>query len=398
MQILDYSHNPMLVFASLLVAMMAGFTGLSLTKGLSERNIMHRKISVALASVALGGGIWSMHFVAMLGLQLPIMFYFDAAITLASALVAILVVGVALLILHFRKRTRTTLVAAGTIVGLGVLAMHYIGMSGLQLCKALYTPSGIALAIVSSCALNIAAFSIAYGKRTNRNIIVGTLFFGFAVFAVHFIAIGGTEFVAIDVLNEVGPLISKEVMAIGVVLSSFVLCAAFLLTGITFSAPSQSVAPHSQGNIAPEAKQEPNQEEDGKTVVPEASPAAADEGATEQTTSVTAANKQIPYEQGGRTFFVDVDAVAVIRAEGHYTHLYTATDKLFCVWSITEAEKRLTPGPFTRTHRSFLINPSFVTGFERLKDNGVCHFKIASLEKVPVSRSRLRAVRDVLGI
>lgn len=398
MQILDYSHNPMLVFASLLVAMMAGFTGLSLTKGLSERNIMHRKISVALASVALGGGIWSMHFVAMLGLQLPIMFYFDAAITLASALVAILVVGVALLILHFRKRTRTTLVAAGTIVGLGVLAMHYIGMSGLQLCKALYTPSGIALAIVSSCALNIAAFSIAYGKRTNRNIIVGTLFFGFAVFAVHFIAIGGTEFVAIDVLNEVGPLISKEVMAIGVVLSSFVLCAAFLLTGITFSAPSQSVAPHSQGNIAPEAKQEPNQEEDGKTVEPEASPAATDEGATEQTTSVTAANKQIPYEQGGRTFFVDVDAVAVIRAEGHYTHLYTETDKLFCVWSITEAEKRLTPGPFIRTHRSFLINPSFVTGFERLKDNGVCHFKIASLEKVPVSRSRLRAVRDVLGI
>lgn len=394
MQILDYSHNPMLVFASLLVAMMAGFTGLSLTKGLSERNIMHRKISVALASVALGGGIWSMHFVAMLGLQLPIMFYFDAAITLASALVAILVVGVALLILHFRKRTRTTLVAAGTIVGLGVLAMHYIGMSGLQLCKALYTPSGIALAIVSSCALNIAAFSIAYGKRTNRNIIVGTVFFGFAVFAVHFIAIGGTEFVAIDVLNEVGPLISKEVMAIGVVLSSFVLCAAFLLTGITFSAPSQSVAPHSQGNIAPEAKQE----EDGKTVEPEASPAAADKGATEQTTSVTAANKQIPYEQGGRTFFVDVDAVAVIRAEGHYTHLYTETDKLFCVWSITEAEKRLTPGPFIRTHRSFLINPSFVTGFERLKDNGVCHFKIASLEKVPVSRSRLRAVRDVLGI
>jgi len=398
MQILDYSHNPMLVFASLLVAMMAGFTGLSLTKGLSERNIMHRKISVALASVALGGGIWSMHFVAMLGLQLPIMFYFDAAITLASALVAILVVGVALLILHFRKRTRTTLVAAGTIVGLGVLAMHYIGMSGLQLCQALYTPSGIALAIVSSCALNIAAFSIAYGKRTNRNIIVGTLFFGFAVFAVHFVAIGGTDFVAIDVLNEVGPLISKEVMAIGVVLSSFVLCAAFLLTGITFSAPSQPAAPQTQVNIAPKAKQETNQEEAGKTVEPKASLMAVDESVIEQTTSVTAANKQIPYEQGGRTFFVDVDAVAVIRAEGHYTHLYTETDKLFCVWSITEAEKRLTPGPFIRTHRSFLINPSFVTGFERLKDNGVCHFKLASLEKVPVSRSRLRAVRDVLGI
>lgn len=396
MQILDYSHNPMLVFASLLVAMMAGFTGLSLTKGLSERNIMQRKVSVALASVALGGGIWSMHFVAMLGLQLPIMFYFDAAITLASALVAILVVGVALLILHFRKRTRTTLVAAGTIVGLGVLAMHYIGMSGLQLCQALYTPSGIALAIMSSCALNIAAFSIAYGKRTNRNIIVGTLFFGFAVFAVHFIAIGGTDFVAIDVLSEVGPLISKEVMAIGVVLSSFVLCAAFLLTGITFSAsPQPATALQTETSIAVSAPAEANQEA-GTAVEAEAVLAADD--VTDQTTSVTVVNKQIPYEQGGRTLFVDVDAVAVIRAEGHYTHLYTTTDKLFCVWSITEAEKRLTPGPFIKTHRSYLINPSFVTGFERLKDNGVCHFKVASLSKVPVSRSRLRAVREALGI
>lgn len=406
MQILDYSHNPMLVFASLLVAMMAGFTGLSLTKGLSERNVVHRKISVALASVALGGGIWSMHFVAMLGLQLPIMFYYDAAITLASALVAILVVGIALLILHFRQRTRTSLVAAGVIVGLGVLAMHYIGMSGLELCEALYTPTGIALAIVSSCALNVAAFSIAYGKRTNRNIIVGTLFFGFAVFAVHFVAIGGTDFVAVDVLNEVGPLISKEVMAIGVVLSSFVLCGAFLLTSITFSTTPQlatvpqvaledsfrtasgigsGVGNGTGGRAAPIISAKADDEIEGETV-------------PDQNIIATAANKQIPYEQGGRTFFLDVEVVAAIRAEGHYTHLYTLTDKLFCVWSITEAEKRLTPGPFIKTHRSYLINPSFVTGFERFKDNGVCHFEVASLTKVPVSRSRLRVVRDALGV
>lgn len=390
MQILDYSHNPTLVFASLLVALMAGFTGLSLTKGLSERNMVHRKFLIALASIALGGGIWSMHFVAMLGLQLPIMFYYDAAITLASALVAILVVGVALLILHFRQRTRGTLVLAGMIVGLGVLAMHYIGMSGLELCQALYTPSGIALAIVASCALNVAAFSIAYGKRTNRNIIVGTLFFGFAVFAVHFVAIGGTDFVAIDVLSEVGPLISKEVMAIGVVLSSFVLCAAFLLTGITFSTTPQPVtAPQTEPVANPQAGLEvsakPVPENDGQTT-------------PDQYTNAPAAKKQIPYEQGGRTYFVDADSVAAIRAEGHYTHLYTATDRLFCVWSITEAEKRLTPGPFIRTHRSYLINPTFITGFERSKDNGVCHFKIASLSKAPVSRSRLRVVRDALGV
>ncbi len=371
MQALDFSHNTLLVLASLLVATMAGFTGFSLTKGLSERSVAHRKILIALAAIALGGGIWSMHFVAMLGLQLPILFYYDAAITLASALIAILVAGSALLILHFWTRTRRTLVLAGMIVGLGVLAMHYLGMSAMELCRALYTPTGIALAVVSSCVLNVAAFSIAYGQRSQRNIIVGTLFFGCAVFAVHFIAISGTDFVAVDVLREVGPLISNEVMAIGVVLSSFILCGAFLLTGVTFLAPS----------------------------LPQAAEPDLPEPAPEDTTIVPVASKQqIPYELEGRTMFLDTQDVAAIRAEGHYTHVYTATDKLFCVWSITEAEKRLSPGPFIKPHRSYLINPSFVTGFERLKDNGVCHFEIGSLSKVPVSRSRLRVIREALGV
>ncbi len=375
MDLLDYTHNQWLVVASLLVALMAGFTGLSLTKGLSERSLAHRKISVTLAAISLGGGIWSMHFVAMLGLQLPILFYYDAAVTLASALVAILVVGVALLILHFRERTRSSLLLAGVIVGLGVLAMHYIGMAGLELCRALYTPTGIFLAVVSSCVLSTIAFAIAYGQRTNRNIILGTVCFGIAVFAVHFIAIAGTDFIAIETLNEVGPIISNETMALGVVLSSFVLCGAFLLTSVTFLAPS----------LKEQVSQSPTTE-------------SSQEHAELQLQSTPSRAPQIPYEQDGRTLFLDPEGVAVIRAEGHYTQIYSTSGKHFCPWSITEAEKRLKTGPFLKTHRSYLINPAHVSSFERLKDNGVCHFDLPSVSKVPVSRTRLKAVREALGV
>jgi hypothetical protein len=255
--------------------------------------------------------------------------------------------------------------------------MHYLGMSAMELCQALYTPAGIVAAVVSSCLLNIAAFSIAYGKRTQRNIIVGTLFFGFAVFAVHFVAVGGTSFIAADNLKEVGPLISNETMALGVVLSSFVLCGAFLLTGVTFLTPPPVKGAAPVKTLAP---QEP---------LEETTPASA---------PVTTVHKQIPYQQEGRTFFLDTTAIVAIRAEGHYTHLYTESEKLFCAWSITEAEKRLTPAPLIKTHRSFLINPAYVTRFERLKDNGVCHLDAARLSVVPVSRSRLRIVREALGV
>ena len=371
MQILDYTHHQGLVTASLFVALVAGFTGLSLTRGLSQRSFGQRKLLIALSAIALGGGIWSMHFVAMLGLQLPILFYYDAAVTLASALVAILVVGVALLILHFWERRPATLILAGTLVGLGVLAMHYIGMAGLELCRALYTPSGIALAIVASCALNIAAFWVAYGNRTNRNILLGTAGFGSAVFAVHFIAVAGTSFVAIEQTNQVGPLISNEILAIGVVLSSFVLCSAFLLSGVTFLQPTAPAV---------------------------AEPAPVVEASEPTPQEPLPRSTQIPYEQEGRTQFCSLDSIAAIRAEGHYTHLYTASGQHFCTWSITEAEKRLAQSDFIKTHRSYLINPIHVSSFERLKDNGVCHFDIPGLSKVPVSRSRLKEVRTALGV
>ena len=135
MTTLEFSHNSGLVVVSFLIALVAGFTGLTLTKDLSQKSFSQRKIAVSLASVALGGGIWSMHFVAMLGLQMPVLFYYDAAITLASALLAILIVGVALGLLHFFERRPKILFLSGSLVGFGILTMHYLGMAGLQLCR-----------------------------------------------------------------------------------------------------------------------------------------------------------------------------------------------------------------------------------------------------------------------
>jgi NO-binding membrane sensor protein with MHYT domain len=373
MGFLDVSHNPVLVLASLCVALIAGFTGLSLTYGLADKTDIHRKVSITLAAIALGGGIWSMHFVAMLGLQLPVLFYFDAVITLISALVAILVVGCALLILHYRPRTPGSVTLAGSFVGLGILAMHYIGMSGLELCRTVYSLPGIALATLSSIGLSVLAFRAAYGRREHRNILIGTACFGISVFAVHFIAIAGTRFQAIETASTIGPPMSKEVLAVGVVLSSFVLCGAFLLSGVTFLTPPVS------GIRQPVPVPQPEDGADRRQTRPAPQP--------------------VPYEQAGRTFFMDADAIAAVQAEGHYTYLYTRTEKLFCAWTITEAEKRLLPHGFIRSHRSFLVNPLHVSSFERLKDSGLCHFdSVAHLTKAPISRSHLPSLREALGL
>ena len=365
---LDFSHSGWLVLASFAIALMAGFTGLSLTKGVSDLGVSQRKLVIVMASVALGGGIWSMHFVAMLGLQLPVLFYYDALITLISALVAILMVGLALLILHFMPRSPTSIVLAGSIVGLGIVVMHFIGMFGMELCQPVNTMADYLFSGVAAIILSVLAIWIAYDSRTNRNILLGTVCFGFAVVTVHFIAIAQTGFIFAGQLPVSGPVLSNQTLALGVTVSAFLICGAFLLSGVSFIE-----------QLSPEP------------IAERATPSG------EHTDPGIGAG--VPFEKDGRTQFAVRDSIAAIRAEGHYTVLYVGDEKLFCPWSITEAVSRLETFGFIRAHRSYLINPAHVSGFERLKDTGICFFDgVTSLGKVPVARSRLAQVRDALGL
>jgi NO-binding membrane sensor protein with MHYT domain len=370
---LDYAHNPWLVIASFAIALMAGFTGLSMARGLSKVPPAQRKLRVAMAALALGGGIWSMHFVAMLGLQLPIPFFYDPLVTLISALLGILVVGLGLIVLHFRRRTPATITLAGLIVGTGILGMHYTGMAGMQACRAEYTLGGIVLAVTTSLALATLAVWIAYGERTRRNVLLGTLCFATAVVALHYIAIWNTRFFEVP-LPDFTLRLGNEALAMVVTLAAFVICGAFLLASATFF-------PDTAEPVAAAAPEPP------------APPAPPPEPAE------PARSFRIPYEREGRTLFAEPASIAAIRAEGHYTILYRGTEKVFCPWSISEAEKRLEGTAFVRVHRSYLVNPALVTGFERAKDSGIIYFDgTPSLGKVPVARSRLNDVRDLLGL
>ncbi|MEL6585508.1 MAG: MHYT domain-containing protein [Pseudomonadota bacterium] len=362
MEFLSVSHSGFLIAMSCIVALVAGFTGLSLTRDLAEKPMFQKKAAIALASVALGGGIWAMHFVAMLGLKLPILFYYDAAITLVSALSAILIVGGALILLHFAERTRQMIWLAGAIVGVGVLVMHYIGMAGLELCRAVYTPVGVVLSSVAAIGLCILAFWIAYGRRTNRNIVLGTLCFAIAVCSVHFLAMAGTNFIAVPDMGEFGPAMGNETLALGVIFFSFVIFGACLWVSVTYLVPPDRT----------------------RVPAPEVPP-------------VVISGLQIPCERDGGKVFLRSQDVSFVRADGHYTQIYTEGERLFCAWPVTEASKRLLPLGFLQTHRSYLVNPSRVSRFERTKDKGRCIFEGADLPPAPVSRSKLKAIQDALA-
>lgn len=373
---LEHGHNIYLIVAALAIAVMSGFTGLSLTQGASAMGVARRKLVVSMSAIALGSGIWSMHFVAMLGMTLPVAFHYDALVTMISALVAILLTGIALLLVHFGARTGVRITLAGICVGAGILAMHYIGMSGIQEVKPVYSTFGVGVAIVASVLLCVVSFWISYGHRESRNILTGTLVFGISVVAVHFIAMASTHFVKIDGAQSTGLWMSNEVLAFGVTLSSFVISGAFLLVGVTFAAGLGK------------------QQDDARMRQPVAEDPVASAPALSQLQII-----RIPYESDGQAHFVQSEDVAAVQAEGRYTYLYHPSGRLFCPWSISTMEAKLADTRFVKVHRSYLVNTNHVTSFQRKKDNGVCFFEQAPhLDHVTVSRSYLKQVRERLGV
>jgi NO-binding membrane sensor protein with MHYT domain len=130
--ILNGAYEPMLVLLSMGIATWASFVALNVASRIWSSTGWVRIGWILAAATAMGGGIWSMHFIAMLAFSLPVPVGYSIPITLISLAIAINVTAVGFAIIA-GARTTQRLVLAGTIMGLGVAAMHYTGMVAMQL-------------------------------------------------------------------------------------------------------------------------------------------------------------------------------------------------------------------------------------------------------------------------
>lgn len=398
---LTFTYDVTLVAAALCISMIAAFTGLTLTSGLSALSHVKRKVFVSMAALALGGGIWSTHFVAMLALELPVDIGYDPLLTLASAMFAVLLVGMALLLMHFGNRNQQNIIVAGLLVGAGILSMHYVGMLGIRGCIPQFETAGKMLSGLVAAIMGIAAIGISYARRTQGSVLTGTIVFGLSVVVTHFTAMYWTGFARLPAGVAIEPSIHNSQLAMIVTLAAFVICGAFLLSASTFAMqPAHvpggqalfAVAPGdalSNGTgISPLLGHDVMPERDGSVAT---FPVDTNEMPAQ-------ANMQVPFESENKIHFVKCDEISAVRAEGHYTLLYARGKKLFCPWSITKSAANLPAPMFFQTHRSYLVNTGRITAFERRKDTGVCILRDEAIDSVPVSRSKVGALRDLLDL
>jgi NO-binding membrane sensor protein with MHYT domain len=144
---------------------------------------------LGLAAVSIGAtGIWAMHFIAMLGFTIPGQtILYNVPMTVASMLVAVAVVGAGLLIVGFGDGSVSRLVAGGVIVGLGVSAMHYLGMAAMSMRDSMsYNLPLVVLSVVIAIVAGTAALSAGTQVSGVRATVGAALIMGVAVSGMHY--------------------------------------------------------------------------------------------------------------------------------------------------------------------------------------------------------------------
>jgi PAS domain S-box-containing protein len=228
---LQFSYDPALIALSIAVAVFASYTSLDLASRVNAAGGHRRAAWLVGAAVALGGGIWSMHFIAMLAFSLGMPIGYSAGITIGSLVAAVAVVGVGFYVVNRWPRRQIALLAAGGFTGIGVAVMHYTGMLAMQMNATIaYDPLLFAISIAIALTAATVALWLAFNVRSLWSRLAAALVMGAAIAAMHYTGMAATTFTPIDMaLRAPISAASPYILALAVGAATIVILAVGIL-------------------------------------------------------------------------------------------------------------------------------------------------------------------------
>lgn len=166
------TYDLRLVILSFIVATSAAFVALDMvSRMVAVHDRKQASIWLAGGALSMGIGIWAMHFIGMLAMTLPIPLSYQPFETFASLLIAIAVSAFAIKIGSQARLNHLKLLISGTTMGLGIASMHYVGMMAIPVSPAIqYDPLWFALSILVAIVASIAALWIVHALRAKTMI------------------------------------------------------------------------------------------------------------------------------------------------------------------------------------------------------------------------------------
>lgn len=192
-----FSSGPWTLVLAYAISVIGSLIGLSCTsRARRERARGAKVLWTVLGAFAIGGiAIWLMHFIAMLGFDVPgTTIKYSAPLTALSALVAVVVVGIGLSLVTLVRFSTARLVVAGVLAGLGVAGMHYLGMSAIRFKGGIfYDEALVALSVVIAIVAATAAFWFTLVVKTTTASVAAGLIMGVAATGMHYTGMAGVR-------------------------------------------------------------------------------------------------------------------------------------------------------------------------------------------------------------
>ena len=242
--LLPTSHDPWIVALSLVIATLAGYVSLDLARRVRLQENGAAVWWWAGGSLALGSGIWAMHFVGMLAYSLPVQLGYTRGLTLVSWIAAVAVSAVALGIATRESLSAGRLVAGALVMGSGICAMHYTGMAAIDLAPGIVWNVGLVaasagIAIVASGAA-LAIFFMLRRVSEQRGLtwqVLAAVAVGLAISGMHYTGMAAAGFPVGAVCASAGSL--SEGYLGGLVATTSVALLLLALTASIFDANMQ---------------------------------------------------------------------------------------------------------------------------------------------------------------
>jgi diguanylate cyclase (GGDEF)-like protein/PAS domain S-box-containing protein len=234
----QFHYNALLIGLSYLVAAFAAYTAFHLIECVrAAETVNARRVWLAIAGISMGFGIWAMHFIAMLAVEMPIPVGYDLQVTALSAGFAVFASWAAFGLV---ENKRQNLFAAGIVLGVGIDLMHYAGMAALRMAAHIYyDPWLVVLSAALAVTLSTAAL---YAIRETPRIVkgrvvlfrvIGAAFMGFAITLMHYTGMRATFIYPDSGAPNAGLLFNSSFMAVAIGASTLLIVGLALIAALS---------------------------------------------------------------------------------------------------------------------------------------------------------------------
>src|SRR5262252_3989436 len=220
------TYNPYLVALSVAVACLASYTALDLGGRIRGSRRWARLAWLATAAIAMGGGIWSMHFIAMLAFSMPMPVSYDLGLTLLSLVVAIGVTGFGFFMIGTRRATELEFALSGIFVGIGIASMHYTGMAAMRMpADVRYDPILVTLSVLIAIGASNVAFWLAFRTTISWQRLLSAIVMGAAISGMHYTGMAAATFIANPEMDGARgkPALERTDLALAIATITFVI-------------------------------------------------------------------------------------------------------------------------------------------------------------------------------